>query len=204
MSELIIGLFLTGVIGYIPYRYLVFIGLVSENKNNLNIPVLLIFSIETILICFFTYSIFLGDRLSDINNIPLMALIGTTILFGIVFFVVVFILNPLFVIFSLKVINYTRNIMKLDPIISLDKRDKLINNDKKPVFIVIKNFDDVIIDEGELLTYNSSTSDFDLLEIKRQNFQVSNLPIDDEMYTKHIIIDIKQQIKLELYLMKNH
>lgn len=204
MNELIIGLFLTGVIGYIPYRYLVLIGLVSENKNNLNIPVLLIFSIETILICYFTYSIFLGDRLSDINNIPLMTLIGTTILFGIVFFVVVFILNPLFVIFSLKGINYTRNIMKLDPIISLDKRDKLINNDKKPVYIVIKNFDNVIIDEGELLTYNSPNSDFDLLEIKRQNFQVSNLPIDDEMYTKHIIIDIKQQIKLELYLMKNH
>ncbi|HCY4556557.1 TPA: ATPase, partial [Staphylococcus aureus] len=45
-------LLLTGVLGYIPYKYLTMIGLVSEKNKVINTPVLLIFSIETCLIWF--------------------------------------------------------------------------------------------------------------------------------------------------------
>ncbi len=48
--------------------------------------------------------------------------------------------------------------MNLDCISLLDKRDKLFNNNGKPVFIVIKDFENRIIEEGELKTYNSAGS----------------------------------------------
>ncbi|EYN32609.1 TPA: ATPase, partial [Staphylococcus aureus] len=47
MTQFLGALLLTGVLGYIPYKYLTMIGLVSEKNKVINTPVLLIFSIET-------------------------------------------------------------------------------------------------------------------------------------------------------------
>ncbi|HCD4354083.1 TPA: ATPase, partial [Staphylococcus aureus] len=106
--------------------------------------------------------------------------------------------------FIIWLINETRKFMNLDCISLLDKRDKLFNNNGKPVFIVIKDFENRIIEEGELKTYNSAGSDFDLLEVERQDFKVSDLASNDELYIKHTLVDLKQQIKLDLYLMNEY
>ncbi|MDM6574479.1 hypothetical protein P7841_10940, partial [Staphylococcus aureus] len=56
MTQFLGALLLTGVLGYIPYKYLTMIGLVSEKNKIINTPVLLIFSIETCLIWFYKSS----------------------------------------------------------------------------------------------------------------------------------------------------
>ena len=58
MTQFLGALLLTGVLGYIPYKYLTMIGLVSEKNKVINTPVLLIFSIETCLIWFYSFIIF--------------------------------------------------------------------------------------------------------------------------------------------------
>ncbi|SCR63198.1 phi PVL ORF 30-like protein [Staphylococcus aureus] len=55
MTQFLGALLLTGVLGYIPYKYLTMIGLVSEKNKVINTPVLLIFSIETCLIWFYGF-----------------------------------------------------------------------------------------------------------------------------------------------------
>lgn len=55
MTQFLGALLLTGVLGYIPYKYLTMIGLVSEKNKVINTPVLLIFSIETCLIWFYYF-----------------------------------------------------------------------------------------------------------------------------------------------------
>lgn len=201
MTQFLGALLLTGVLGYIPYKYLTMIGLVSEKNKIINTPVLLIFSIETCLIWFYTFIIFNNVDLKNLSLLQLLTGLKANIWFLIIFVLTVLVFNPLIVKFIIWLINETRKFMNLDCISLLDKRDKLFNNNGKPVFIVIKDFENRIIEEGELKTYNSAGSDFDLLEVERQDFKVSDLPSNDELYIKHTLVDLKQQIKLDLYLM---
>ncbi|HHQ7043194.1 TPA: ATPase, partial [Staphylococcus aureus] len=122
-----------------------------------------IFSIETCLIWFYSFIIFNNVDLKNLNLIQLLTGLKANILFLFIFVLTVFVFNPLIVKFIIWLINITRKFMKLDCISLLDKRDKLFNNNGKPVFIVIKDFENRIIEEGELKTYNSAGSDFDLL-----------------------------------------
>ncbi len=148
------------------------IGLVSEKNKVINTPVLLtFFTIETCLIWFYSFIIFNNVDLKNLNLIQLLTGLKANILFLFIFVLTVFVFNPLIVKFIIWLINITRKFMKLDCISLLDKRDKLFNNNGKPVFIVIKDFENRIIEEGELKTYNSAGSDFDLLEVERQDFQ---------------------------------
>ncbi len=122
----------------------------------------MIFSIETCLIWFYSFIIFNNVDLKNLNLIQLLTGLKANILFLFIFVLTVFVFNPLIVKFIIWLINITRKFMKLDCISLLDKRDKLFNNNGKPVFIVIKDFENRIIEEGELKTYNSAGSDFDL------------------------------------------
>ncbi|HCW7206491.1 TPA: ATPase, partial [Staphylococcus aureus] len=109
----------------------------------------------------------------DLKNLSLLQLLTglkANIWFLIIFVLTVLVFNPLIVKFIIWLINETRKFMNLDCISLLDKRDKLFNNNGKPVLIVIKDFENRIIEEGELKTYNSAGSDFDLLEVERQDF----------------------------------
>ncbi|HCX0202761.1 TPA: ATPase, partial [Staphylococcus aureus] len=115
-----------------------------------------IFSIETCLIWFYSFIIFNNVDLKNLNLIQLLTGLKANILFLFIFVLTVFVFNPLIVKFIIWLINITRKFMKLDCISLLDKRDKLFNNNGKPVFIVIKDFENRIIEEGELKTYNSA------------------------------------------------
>ncbi|PZJ45707.1 ATPase, partial [Staphylococcus aureus] len=53
MTQFLGALLLTGVLGYIPYKYLTMIGLVSEKNKVINTPVLLIFLFEQFWIWFY-------------------------------------------------------------------------------------------------------------------------------------------------------
>ncbi|AYU54638.1 ATPase [Staphylococcus debuckii] len=203
MAQVITSLILTGFLGYIPYKYLVLIGLVSEDKQTINAPILLLFSVETIIIWCTAFAVVYGNiDISNLYTSEFITLIKLSIVFTLLFILVIFIFNPLIINSIIKLVNITRMKFKLDKMSILDKRDELFNNNRKPVFIVIRDFENKILNEGELITYNSSGSDFDLLEIKPQKFKVSNLPYEDDYYTTHTIIDLKQKVKLELYLMK--
>ncbi|HEH0009531.1 TPA: ATPase, partial [Staphylococcus aureus] len=72
MTQFLGALLLTGVLGYIPYKYLTMIGLVSEKNKIINTPVLLIFSIETCLIWLYTFIIFNNV---DLKNLSLLQLL---------------------------------------------------------------------------------------------------------------------------------
>ena len=203
MAQVITSLILTGFLGYIPYKYLVLIGLVSEDKQTINAPILLLFSVETIIIWCTAFAVVYGNiDISNLYTSEFIPLTKLSIVFTLLFILVIFIFNPLIINSIIKLVNITRMKFKLDKMSILDKRDELFNNNRKPVFIVIRDFENKILNEGELITYNSSGSDFDLLEIKPQKFKVSNLPYEDDYYTTHTIIDLKQKVKLELYLMK--
>ncbi|MDI1924365.1 ATPase [Staphylococcus aureus] len=205
MTQFLGALLLTGVLGYIPYKYLTMIGLVSEKNKIINTPVLLTFSIETCLIWFYCFIFFNSNvDLKNLNLLQLFTGLKANIWFLFIFVLTVLVINPLIVKFIIWLINKTRKCMNLDCISLLDKRDKLFNNNGKPVFIVIKDFENRIIEEGELKTYNSAGSDFDLLEVERQDFKVSDLASNDELYIKHTLVDLKQQIKLDLYLMNEY
>ena len=202
MFQILSGLFLSGVLGYIPYKYLSFIGLVSEKNKTINTPALLLFSVETFLIWYITFALFLGNQgINHLNTINPWKLLIATIIFLIVFALMIFGINVIVIKNIIKLINRTRKKLDLDDMSLLDKRDKLFNNNRNPVYVVVYDFDDKIIKQGELMAYNSSTSDFDLLEIKYQGFNVFNLPDEDELWEKHSLIDLKQQIKIDLYLM---
>ncbi|HIE4089729.1 TPA: ATPase, partial [Staphylococcus aureus] len=159
---------------------------------------------ETCLIWFYTFIIFNNVDLKNLSLLQLLTGLKANIWFLIIFVLTVLVFNPLIVKFIIWLINETRKFMNLDCISLLDKRDKLFNNNGKPVFIVIKDFENRIIEEGELKTYNSAGSDFDLLEVERQDFKVSDLASNDELYIKHTLVDLKQQIKLDLYLMNEY
>ncbi|NGQ45433.1 ATPase, partial [Staphylococcus aureus] len=98
----------------------------------------LFFSIETCLIWFYSFIIFNNVDLKNLNLIQLLTGLKANILFLFIFVLTVFVFNPLIVKFIIWLINITRKFMKLDCISLLDKRDKLFNNNGKPVFIVIK------------------------------------------------------------------
>ena len=57
MTQFLGALLLTGVLGYIPYKYLTMIGLVSE-KQGYQYSCIIDFSIETCLIWFYSFIIF--------------------------------------------------------------------------------------------------------------------------------------------------
>lgn len=167
LVQIITSLILTGFLGYIPYKYLVLIGLVSEDKKTINAPILLLFSVETIIIWYSVFALIYGNL--DITNLyssKRITLVILLVAFIFSFILIIFIVNPFIISSIFKLINITRIKLNLDRISVLDKRDKLFNNNRKPVFIVVKDFENKIINEGELITYNSSGSDFDLLEIK--------------------------------------
>lgn len=201
MTQFLGALLLTGVLGYIPYKYLTMIGLVSEKTR---LSILLYYWFFLLKHVWYSFIIFNNVDLKNLNLIQLLTGLKANILFLFIFVLTVFVFNPLIVKFIIWLINITRKFMKLDCISLLDKRDKLFNNNGKPVFIVIKDFENRIIEEGELKTYNSAGSDFDLLEVERQDFKVSDLPSNDELYIKHTLVDLKQQIKLDLYLMNEY
>lgn len=201
MTQFLGALLLTGVLGYIPYKYLTMIGLVSEKKR---LSILLYYWFFLLKHVWYGFIIFNNVDLKNLNLIQLLTGLKANILFLFIFVLTVFVFNPLIVKFIIWLINITRKFMKLDCISLLDKRDKLFNNNGKPVFIVIKDFENRIIEEGELKTYNSAGSDFDLLEVERQDFKVSDLASNDELYIKHTLVDLKQQIKLDLYLMNEY
>ncbi|HDA8200271.1 TPA: ATPase, partial [Staphylococcus aureus] len=108
MTQFLGALLLTGVLGYIPYKYLTMIGLVSEKNKVINTPVLLIFSIETYLIWFYSFIIFNNVDLKNLNLIQLLTGLKANILFLFIFVLTVFVFNPLIVKFIIWLINITR------------------------------------------------------------------------------------------------
>ncbi|MDA3720554.1 ATPase, partial [Staphylococcus aureus] len=87
---------------------------------------------------FYTFIIFNNVDLKNLSLLQLLTGLKANILFLFIFVLTVFVFNPLIVKFIIWLINITRKFMKLDCISLLDKRDKLFNNNGKPVFIVIK------------------------------------------------------------------
>ncbi|MDM6605889.1 ATPase, partial [Staphylococcus aureus] len=84
----------------------------------------------------------------NLSLLQLLTGLKANIWFLIIFVLTVLVFNPLIVKFIIWLINKTRKFMNLDCISLLDKRDKLFNNNGKPVFIVIKDFENRIIEEG--------------------------------------------------------
>ncbi len=110
----------------------------------------MIFSIETCLIWFYTFIIFNNVDLKNLSLLQLLTGLKANIWFLIIFVLTVLVFNPLIVKFIIWLINETRKFMNLDCISLLDKENKLFNNNGKPVLIVIKDFENRIIEEGEL------------------------------------------------------
>ncbi len=86
MIQFLGALLLTGVLGYIPYKYLTMIGLVSEKNKIINTPVLLIFSIETCLIWFYNFIIFNNVDLKNLSLLQLLTGLKANIWFLIILF----------------------------------------------------------------------------------------------------------------------
>ena len=68
--------------------------------------------------------------------------------FLIIFVLTVLVFNPLIVKFIIWLINETKKVYEFGLYKLIRQRDKLFNNNGKPVFIVIKDFENRIIEEG--------------------------------------------------------
>ncbi|MBW5880603.1 ATPase, partial [Staphylococcus aureus] len=111
-----------------------------------------------------------------------------------------FLINPLIIIGSRYIINFTRKILKLEKICFKDKRDALFNNNKKSVFVIVKDFDNNIIKEGSIKNYTSQRSSIDILEIEKQDFKVSDLKLVPKKFEHHSLLDLNKQLIFEIYL----
>ena len=200
--DLLIPIILSGIIGYIPYRILVYTGLISENNDKNDIFKMIIVSIETITVFYLTLGLYFNDFkiYQIIEEIPKSNLFMLFIYCFISLTFMTIIFNPIFIVQAQRLINVIRNILNLETIDFKDKRDELFNNNKKSVFVVVRNFDNEIISEGALRHFNNQKSELDLLEIQEVDFMVSELPHTSSNFDYHIIVDLKQQIKIEIYI----
>ncbi|WP_156874665.1 hypothetical protein [Staphylococcus succinus] len=199
--NLLISIVLSGIIGYIPYRILVYTGLLSENDDKNDVFKMILVSIETLIILYLSLGFYFNEYKINyiIEKIPNANFVGIFIYSFIAMVLMTGILNPLVILSMQYLINKIRTIFNLETITFIDKRDELFNNNKKPVFIVVRNFDDKIISEGALRHFNNQKSGFDLLEIQEMDLVVSELSHSSSNYDYHVILDLKQQIKIEIF-----
>ncbi|HCY6213452.1 ATPase [Staphylococcus aureus] len=202
--NLLITILLSGIIGYIPYRYLIYTSFISEKGNKNDIFKMIIFSIEVFLI---GYIVIICSVKIHGENIPsnfanLLPYFDLTNIFIIIFLILLFtfLINPLIIIGSRYIINFTRKILKLEKICFKDKRDALFNNNKKSVFVIVKDFDNNIIKEGSIKNYTSQRSSIDILEIEKQDFKVSDLKLVPKKFEHHSLLDLNKQLIFEIYL----
>lgn len=200
--NLLVSIILSGVIGYVPYRYLVYTGFISENNDKNDVFKMMIVSIETLIVIYLILGLYFNTYKLNliVEKIPSANFIWLISLCFFVILIMTLLLNPIVIWLIQQLINLTRNILKLEKVSFIDRRDQLFNNNKNPVFIVIRNFEDLIISEGALRNYNNQKSDFDLLEIEKVDFNVSDLPHKSKNYDYHILVDLKKQIKIQLFL----
>src|SRR5699024_1709262 len=111
-----------------------------------------------------------------------------------------FLINPLLIIGFRYIINLTRKVLKLEIISVIDNRDALFNNNKKNVFVVVKDFDNNIIKEGSVKNYTSQRSSIDILEIEEKDFEVSDLKLIPKKFEHHSLLDLNKQLIFEIYL----
>lgn len=199
--NLLISIILSGVIGYIPYRFLVYVGLLSENNDKNDVFKMILVSIETFITLYFSLGFYFNEYKINyiIEKIPNTNFVVLIIYLLIVLGLMALILNPLAILSMQYLINKIRHFINLESISFIDKRDELFNNNQNTVFVVVRNFDNKIISEGALRHFNNQKSGFDLLEIQEVEFVISDLPHTSSRYDYHVILDLKQQIKIEIF-----
>lgn len=202
--NLLITILLSGIIGYLPYRYLIYTSFISEKGNKNDVFKMIIFSIEVFLIGYIviicSVKLHSGNIPSNFANLlPYFNLLNIFIIIALIL-LFTFLINPLLIIGSRYIINLTRKILKLEKISFIDKRDALFNNNKKIVFVVVKDFDNNIIKEGSIKNYTSQRSSIDILEIEEKDFEVSDLKLIPKKFEHHSLLDLNKQLIFEIYL----
>ncbi|CCI60151.1 putative uncharacterized protein [Staphylococcus equorum subsp. equorum Mu2] len=202
--NLLITVLLSGIIGYLPYRYLIYTSFISEKGNKNDIFKMIIFSIEVFLI---GYIVIICNIKIHGENIPsnfaiLLPYFNLLNIFIIITLILLFtfLINPLLIIGFRYIINLTRKVLKLEKISFIDNRDALFNNNKKNVFVVVKDFDNNIIKEGSVKNYTSQRSSIDILEIEEKDFEVSDLKLIPKKFEHHSLLDLNKQLIFEIYL----
>lgn len=202
--NLLITVLLSGIIGYLPYRYLIYTSFISEKGNKNDIFKMIIFSIEVFLI---GYIVIICNIKIHGENIPsnfaiLFPYFNLLNIFIIITLILLFtfLINPLLIIGFRYIINLTRKVLKLEKISFIDNRDALFNNNKKNVFVVVKDFDNNIIKEGSVKNYTSQRSSIDILEIEEKDFEVSDLKLIPKKFEHHSLLDLNKQLIFEIYL----
>ncbi|MCG2123757.1 ATPase [Staphylococcus epidermidis] len=202
--NLLITILLSGIIGYLPYRYLIYTSFISEKGNKNDIFKMIIFSIEVFLIGYIVIICSVkihGENIPSnfANLLPYFDLLNIFIIITLIL-LFTFLINPLLIIGSRYIINITRKILKLEKISFKDKRDALFNNNKKSVFVIVKDFDNNIIKEGSIKNYTSQRSSIDILEIEEEDFKVSDLKLIPKKFEHHSLLDLNKQLIFEIYL----
>lgn len=202
--NLLITVLLSGIIGYLPYRYLIYTSFISEKGNKNDIFKMIIFSIEVFLI---GYIVIICNIKIHGENIPsnfaiLLPYFNLLNIFIIITLILLFtfLINPLLIIGFRYIINLTRKVLKLEKISFIDNRDALFNNNKKNVFVVVKDFDNNIIKEGSVKNYTNQRSSIDILEIEEKDFEVSDLKLIPKKFEHHSLLDLNKQLIFEIYL----
>ena len=202
--NLLITVLLSGIIGYLPYRYLIYTSFISEKGNKNDIFKMIIFSIEVFLI---GYIVIICNIKIHGENIPsnfaiLLPYFNLLNIFIIITLILLFtfLINPLLIIGFRYIINLTRKVIKKKKISFIDNRDALFNNNKKNVFVVVKDFDNNIIKEGSVKNYTSQRSSIDILEIEEKDFEVSDLKLIPKKFEHHSLLDLNKQLIFEIYL----
>lgn len=202
--NLLITILLSGIIGYLPYRYLIYTSFISEKGNKNDIFKMIIFSIEVFLIGYIVIICSVkihGENIPSnfANLLPYFDLLNIFIIITLIL-LFTFLINPLLIIGSRYITNITRKILKLEKISFKDKRDALFNNNKKSVFVIVKDFDNNIIKEGSIKNYTSQRSSIDILEIEEEDFKVSDLKLIPKKFEHHSLLDLNKQLIFEIYL----
>lgn len=202
--NLLITVLLSGIIGYLPYRYLIYTSFISEKGNKNDIFKMIIFSIEVFLIGYIVIICNIkihGENIPSnfANLLPYFNLLNIFIIITLIL-LFTFLINPLLIIGFRYIINLTRKILKLEKISFIDNRDELFNNNKKNVFVIVKDFDNNIIKEGSIKNYTSQRSSIDILEIEEKDFEVSDLKLIPKKFEHHSLLDLNKQLIFEIYL----
>lgn len=198
--ELILLLITSGIPGFYTYYSLSSKNVIYFNSDNKNV-ILSFFSIISILIFLLILSLFSGiNNVNELfNNLTFTKILLSLVVSIIVVIILTEIIYPLTLEIYNEYLNIGRSKKKLSSTNTLPMHIKRYENDNFMIYVIIKEMDNSIIDEGIIESF-SKKSNRNII-INREYQKIKNEIIETSEYSE-VYIDFENRVKLDYYFWK--
>lgn len=200
MLEIILLLITSGIPGFYTYYSLSSKNIIYYNSDNKNV-ILSFFSIISILIFLLILSLFSGiNNVNELFNNLSFTKISLSLFSSIILVVLLTeIIYPLLLDIYNRFINTNRARKNLSLTNTLPIHIKRYENDKYMIYVIIKEMDNSIIDEGIIESF-SKKSNRNII-ISREYSELKDEIIKTSEYSE-VYIDFENRVKLDYYFWK--